>query len=534
MAEEQIGRKIKKPFALTFREAILVKLDGGKFRLRFRRDGTPRQLREIARRLTGAPFVTLLDGAGKQFREFDYPIENTGAIECTIVAQHPVITVNALAALLWCEGNPMLEAMGNPMMGGDLIALGLRRLPPVRKVVAGAGYFVICLVDYSIRVIGDAPASHLEPRWKFSDLFATYEIPGATAFLWGDTYLQFWNRDKRKRPDGVISAGTCFATQSEDTQGGTGAIAWYTREGLEAEGLEAVGGSLFREHRSITRRKAVVGIQANQCAFCAILEDGDTLVWGDHETGGLWNGQIRGPCEVCAVQSTERAFAALTRQGSVIAWGDPLYGGSMEEATGELNDRVVAIQATASAFVAIKCTGEIVTWGCPASGGAIRLPLYSVVAVQATKYAFTSLHEGGPLHSWGERFWGGKLPTTYERLSGAKEVQSTHSAFAALFEDQTVRAWGSAKAGGDATGVQQELWGVQWIQANYVSFFALRVDLAVIVWGEATAIYEHKVPVITTVTEENYDDCLRRLYQLEDITDNTHRKEIEKWWSERV
>ena len=174
----------------------------------------------------------------------------------------------------------------------------------------------------------------------------------------------------------------------------------------------------------------------------------------------------------------------------------------MEEAVGELNDPVVAIQATASAFVAIKCTGEIVTWGCPASGGAIRLPLYSVVAVQATKYAFTSLHEGGSLHSWGQHFWGGKLPTTYERLSGAKEVQSTHSAFAALFEDQTVRAWGSAKAGGDATGVQQELWGVQWIQANYVSFFALRVDLAVIVWGETTAIYERKVPVITTVTEE--------------------------------
>ena len=91
-------------------------------------------------------------------------------------------------------------------------------------------------------MIGDAPASHLEPRWKFSDLLATYEIPGATAFLWGDTYLQFWNRDKRKKPDGVISAGTCFAMQSEDTQGGTGAIAWYTRDGLEAEGLEAVGG----------------------------------------------------------------------------------------------------------------------------------------------------------------------------------------------------------------------------------------------------------------------------------------------------
>ena len=64
-------------------------------------------------------------------------------------------------------------------------------------------------------------------------------------------------------------------------------------------------------------------------------------------------------------------------------------------------------------------------------------------------------------------------------------------------EDQTVRAWGNAKAGGDVTRVQQELWGVQWIQANCVSFFALRVDLTVIVWGETSAIYEHKVPVIS-------------------------------------
>ena len=70
--------------------------------------GTPRQLREIARRLTGAPFITVLDSTGKHFKEFDYPIEDTVPIECTIVVQQPVITVNALAALLWCEGNPMV------------------------------------------------------------------------------------------------------------------------------------------------------------------------------------------------------------------------------------------------------------------------------------------------------------------------------------------------------------------------------------------------------------------------------------------
>ena len=130
----------------------------------------------------------------------------------------------------------MLQAMGNPMHGGDLLALGRRCLPPVQKVVAGAGYFAICLADYSIRLIGDAPAAHLEPRWKFSDLLAMYEIPGVTAFLWANTNLQFWRRDKRRMPDGVILADSLFATRSEDRQGGTEAIAWYTRDGLEAAG----------------------------------------------------------------------------------------------------------------------------------------------------------------------------------------------------------------------------------------------------------------------------------------------------------
>ena len=87
-----------------------------------------------------------------------------------------------------------------------------------------------------------------------------------------------------------------------------------------AGGLEAFGGLLYREHRATTS-KSVVGIQANQSAFCAILEDGDTLVWGDQNTGG----QTKGPRRVCAVQSTDRAFAALTSQGTAIRQTTHLY-----------------------------------------------------------------------------------------------------------------------------------------------------------------------------------------------------------------
>ena len=45
----------------------------------------------------------------------------------------------------------------------------------------------------------------------------------------------------------------------------------------------------------------MIDIQANQCAFCAILKDGDTLVWGDRNAGGLWNGKSEVPatCAQC-------------------------------------------------------------------------------------------------------------------------------------------------------------------------------------------------------------------------------------------
>ena len=137
MAEDRTFGIIKKPFALTFRNATLHKLDGSQFRVRFRRDGAPRQLREIAGRPAGAPFITVLDSTGKHFKEFDYPIEETGRIECTIVIQQPVITVNALAALLWCEGNPMLRATGNPMYS-------TRPAVPTAGTKSGSGSRLLC------------------------------------------------------------------------------------------------------------------------------------------------------------------------------------------------------------------------------------------------------------------------------------------------------------------------------------------------------------------------------------------------------
>ena len=90
---EPLGGTSTRPFALTFREVTLVRLDRKQHKVRLRRDGRPRQLREPARRVTGAPFITLLDGEGKRFKKLDNPIDEMENFECTVVAQHPVITV---------------------------------------------------------------------------------------------------------------------------------------------------------------------------------------------------------------------------------------------------------------------------------------------------------------------------------------------------------------------------------------------------------------------------------------------------------
>ena len=41
-----------------------------------------------------------------------------------------------------------------------------------------------------------------------------------------------------------------------------------------------MGQKHLAQHRMATRSEKVLGIQANEGTFCAILENGDTLLWG--------------------------------------------------------------------------------------------------------------------------------------------------------------------------------------------------------------------------------------------------------------
>ena len=132
---------------------------------------------------------------------------------------------------------------------------------------------------------------------------------------------------------------------------GTGAIAWYTRDGLEAAGLEAVGGSLYREHRSTTRRSTVIGI--HKYAFISLHEGGSLHSWGQH----FWGGELPATYErlSCAreIQSTNSAFAALFEDQTVRAWGNAKAGGDITRVQHELWG-VQWIQANFVSFFALR------------------------------------------------------------------------------------------------------------------------------------------------------------------------------------
>ena len=74
--------------------------------------------------------------------------------------------------------------------------------------------------------------------------------------------------------------------------------------------------------------KGVQQIQANDCAFAAILADGSVVTWG--ETVGLFGEELGGDSSavrdqlkgVQQIQATSWAFAAILADGSVVTWGE--------------------------------------------------------------------------------------------------------------------------------------------------------------------------------------------------------------------
>jgi alpha-tubulin suppressor-like RCC1 family protein len=107
--------------------------------------------------------------------------------------------------------------------------------------------------------------------------------------------------------------------------------------------------------------------------------------------------------------STQCAFAALLKNGEVCTWGSAIYGEEPIRCRFDPNlQNVKIIFSTNTAFAALLTDGSVSTWGCHRQGGlipwVIKNELFNILTIYPTKYGFTALRDDGKIFSWGD-YW---------------------------------------------------------------------------------------------------------------------------------
>ena len=109
---------------------------------------------------------------------------------------------------------------------------------------------------------------------------------------------------------------------------------------------------------SLTLHINRVQVQANYCAFAAILGDGSVATRGIPVCGGD-SGAVKDLLKgVQQIQATDNAFAAILGDGSVVTWGASDDGGDSKTVQDQLKS-VQHIQASLHAFAAILGDGSV-------------------------------------------------------------------------------------------------------------------------------------------------------------------------------
>ena len=124
-------------------------------------DTTPRKLRETLRRLRSNPFLTVY-GLGGELLEFEKPLTHQLELlhdkyHAQAIAQHPSLTCNEQAAILWCANNPFLCAMGAGGYGNCLDSTGSPYAVPIKQVFGGKFWFLAVRAGQSIIARGELP-----------------------------------------------------------------------------------------------------------------------------------------------------------------------------------------------------------------------------------------------------------------------------------------------------------------------------------------------------------------------------------------
>lgn len=95
------------------------------------------------------------------------------------------------------------------------------------------------------------------------------------------------------------------------------------------------------------------------------------VTWGHKNYGGESRSVQHKLRDVLQIFSADCAFAAVLANGNVVTWGDPTMGGDSTKVQSELRN-VIAIHATSTAFAAISSDGKCIVWGDEERGGRRR------------------------------------------------------------------------------------------------------------------------------------------------------------------
>ena len=244
---------------------------------------------------------------------------------------------------------------------------------------------------------------------------------------------------------------------------------------LTVWGGEDSGGGGY--HDKIKDIENVIDVFAGYKVFTALIKNGDLVVWGDVNFGGINSsinyyfltdqndGKITDIVSVYFNGSTTAgACAALTTSKSLYVWGNADYGGESTERATLKATNVKEVKFSTLGWAVLKTDGTVLTWGnvtdpnangsrpapmgAPSSGGVLTAISNSTRVSYDTYIASSSSYvldaNGFPGLSGNASF----PPKTVNDLTNIQSIYSTSQAFCAVDNQGDIYCWGEEHFGG--------------------------------------------------------------------------------------
>ena len=329
------------------------------------------------------------------FKEFNgTPLDSSDVLPSTIQDQVEGSATSVVKvagneqAVAILTSSSFLFAFGNSRTGGVQAA----NVSAVADVVANTRGFALKMSSRKIRSWGE------------------YNLRG------GNTYISFTTDDVpseiRDGNDGeglvvsVFARFNCFAAITDVGKLHT----WGAGDGLVCR-EEGGNGDGFTSYQSVKTdlETDVQHVAFTESALFAVKTNGDSVLWGKHDTGGTTTAdRLRQlyDINVSRVFSTRGAFLACRNDGACFAWGSSALGGDDSVAGRFTQGNVKAIGASDDVFMAMN-PDLITVWNTsmgilyePAGGTLVPIPLPHQSLVAGQRFMVAVLGKPCTVNDW--------------------------------------------------------------------------------------------------------------------------------------